>query len=1167
MRPLPLRTFCVATLAALMPGPAAAQTAEEIARIEAAAPEKASVEPKQPRKVLVFSLAKGFKHASIPHGEKAFEILGKKTGAFGVTVTQDPTAFEYENLKGYDAVIFCNTTGNVLPTAGQREALQRFVENGKGLAGVHAATDTCYEWHTYGRMMGGYFDGHPWNAGDTVTLRIEDTSHPVMAAFTEPHFTIRDEIYQFREPYTRTRLNVLSSLDTGKTDMTKPGIRRHDGDFPVSWVQRVGKGRVFYCSLGHNPDTYWNPTVLKHYLDGIQYVLGDLEADDTPDAPVTAEYLLQTFPRVLSDVTETTWGETRGDEGYFDDLVAHAFGFPEARREFCRQMAGYLRESADNTTLTLAPRQFVAARLGRMATEANVPELAPLLRSENPDVVDLARTVLEKIPGAAAGHALRSALPHAAGEARIGIINSLGIRGDSQSVAQLGGLLSNKEPRVAEAAAAALGRIATPEAARLLGRAAETAAGPVLPAVVDARLRCADRLLETGDVEKAVPIYREIYEASLPSTLRVPAFVGLVRATGEKGLHLALREALSEDEALRSAAVAYLHTSDVAATTQQVIDVMRVAPAPRLVALLDVLSVRGERAALAAVREKVSDGREEVRLAALKALGTLGDGTVVPLLARKAATGSPEERETARTSLAVLGTADADRAILAALEKKPGGKKSGAVREELVKAAGVRRSAEALPVLLKTAGERDAGVSAESFRALAEIAGPEQADELVSLLLNTKGSRPRKEAEKAVLSSVRRIEDEEKRPEPLLKALSSAEDVEASASIVRLLGELGGEKVLDRLRELHQEGGEEKLQDAVVRALCAFPTHHALPDVREVARSSENQVHQALAVRAYARLVAQPSERASSQTLAWCREALSLARSDEDKRIVLGELAASWNPGVMQIVLPYLEEEALREDAVAAVVKLAGNEKHFAPQETKAALEQVKKVTSSDEQRKGAEEILKGLEKSEGYIAGWRLAGPFTSETRVTELAGLLDEPFAPEDASETTVTWINVLTGGSRDNPEMVDLGKALGGDSRVAYLRVRVWSPDETTSVLELGSDDGLKAWLNGSVIYMAEQARPYAPATDKVDVTLKQGWNHLMLKVAQQGGRWGASARFVRDGKPTEDLRLDASEVEETALYIAPAEKPDTGTKMASRSETIAVAGQSTEEIPAQ
>ncbi|MBN2492441.1 MAG: ThuA domain-containing protein [Planctomycetes bacterium] len=354
--------------------PEEAALARAVERIAAAAPAAAPARPCAPRRLLVFTRTCGYRHAAIPVGTRALEILGKKTGAFETVVSNDLERFRPENLACFDAVCFLNTTGPVFASAeglearrsiqeaenkyrelealldlagkdvagkeleglrrhlgaerpagrltagellqlreaadaeqvrieaargaiaearrhGEEGQLERnllaFVRGGGGFVGIHAATDTLHESPDYLAMVGGVFAGHPWNANTTVAVKLDDPAHPINAAFGEEGFRIRDEIYQLKGPYTRERLRVLLSLDVGEDGKEKiSGIAgsREDRDHAISWVQRYGRGRVFYCSLGHNDGVFWNPAVLGHYLAGIQFALGDLEADARPSA-------------------------------------------------------------------------------------------------------------------------------------------------------------------------------------------------------------------------------------------------------------------------------------------------------------------------------------------------------------------------------------------------------------------------------------------------------------------------------------------------------------------------------------------------------------------------------------------------------------------------------------------------------------------------------------------------------------------------------------------------------------------------------------------------------------------------------------------------------------------------------------------------------------------
>ena len=266
-------------------------------KIEAALPDRDSAQSDQPRKVLLFSKTNGFRHGSIPVGVAALKMLGERTGAYVAEHTEDESMFEPETLKQFDAVVFVNTTGPVflpksLPSdAAEREAvierenrlkgsLVDFVKSGKGLAGVHSATDTYQQWKEFNDMMGGAFVGHPWHA--EVPVRLLDSQHPLNQVFGGEGFTIVDEIYQFRDDTAlRSERRMLLSLDPNWEGLSKGS--RKDGFYPISWIDTYGDGRTFYCSLGHRDEIYYNPSVLRHYLAGFRYALGDLAADATPD--------------------------------------------------------------------------------------------------------------------------------------------------------------------------------------------------------------------------------------------------------------------------------------------------------------------------------------------------------------------------------------------------------------------------------------------------------------------------------------------------------------------------------------------------------------------------------------------------------------------------------------------------------------------------------------------------------------------------------------------------------------------------------------------------------------------------------------------------------------------------------------------------------------------
>jgi type 1 glutamine amidotransferase len=282
------------------------------------------------KRLLVITESRGFVHDCVNRRgkdlclvEKTLIEIGKKSGAFEAVCSQESRkVITAENLKKFDAVFFY-TTGKLPLSDTQKADLIAFVRSGKGFSGSHSATDTFYEWPEYGKLIGGYFDQHPWH--EKVRVIVEDTRHPATRHLGSS-FTIADEIYQFRKPYDRKKLHVLLKLDLESThrtmrfngkDLTAKDVfslrvkggkvqaklngkeatvkevdihlgpnqgKRKDRDHALAWTQQYGKGRVFYTALGHRDEVWKDERFQKHVLGGLRYVLRLEDADATPSA-------------------------------------------------------------------------------------------------------------------------------------------------------------------------------------------------------------------------------------------------------------------------------------------------------------------------------------------------------------------------------------------------------------------------------------------------------------------------------------------------------------------------------------------------------------------------------------------------------------------------------------------------------------------------------------------------------------------------------------------------------------------------------------------------------------------------------------------------------------------------------------------------------------------
>jgi len=267
-------------------------TTEELANIEKAVAGLSAVKPAKLRKVLVFNRTDGYYHTSIKCAAKSLELIGKKTGAFETVESEDMAVFDAGNLKQFDAVCFNSTTKLSFQDDDQRKALMDFVKGGKGIVGIHGATDCYQDWPEAAEMIGGTFDSHPWTKKGTWAFKVDEPTNPITNSLDAKGFKLSDEIYRHKPLKLSDRCRVLVSLDmndeaTRSAKSKKGGVLPTDNDVPVSWVRPFGQGRVFYTGFGHNHDIFWNEAILGHILAGIQYAVGDLEIDDSIPQPNT----------------------------------------------------------------------------------------------------------------------------------------------------------------------------------------------------------------------------------------------------------------------------------------------------------------------------------------------------------------------------------------------------------------------------------------------------------------------------------------------------------------------------------------------------------------------------------------------------------------------------------------------------------------------------------------------------------------------------------------------------------------------------------------------------------------------------------------------------------------------------------------------------------------
>ena len=445
-------------------------------------------------------------------------------------------------------------------------------------------------------------------------------------------------------------------------------------------------------------------------------------------------------------------------------------------------------------------------------------------------------------------------------------------------------------------------------------------------------------------------------------TLVIYAVIGcaMVSAAGSEEpenetIGIVINALKGEDESMQSMAISLIRDMPGPEVTKVLARELPSLSARGQMQLLSALADRGDRAALPAVIAAAKAKDQSVRVAALKAIGDLGNASSVGLLAGTAAATRGAEQKAARESLYRLRGPKIDETVLAAIPSA-----EARVKVELIRSTGERNIAAGVESLLKTARDKDAKVRRETLRVLKTIAEPKYLPALVKLLVDVQSGVDRREAEKTVTAVAHKVSDKSRRAEAVLAALPSVKEQTSRCSLLRVLGKIGDDSALGVLRA----GLKDKsvaVQEACIRALAGWPTAEPVADLLKVVQTSDNKLHRVLALRGYVRLIGLDSSRPAEETIDMYRQAMELASNVSEKKMVLSGLANIKSLSALKIAALYLDDKALQQEAEVALVKIAEAISDSFPAESKAALQKVIQISKNEFLRKKAQELIKQI--------------------------------------------------------------------------------------------------------------------------------------------------------------------------------------------------------------
>ena len=431
----------------------------------------------------------------------------------------------------------------------------------------------------------------------------------------------------------------------------------------------------------------------------------------------------------FAKLPQIEYGQDGAPLAPFDKAVAAAHGNETLRKDLEKRFIGVLQGKA-----TAAGKDYACRALKVIGTADSVPALAALLPEAA--LSGLARYALESMPSPAVDPALRDALPKLNGKLKVGVISSLGVRRDRQAVEPLSGLLKDADAAVAGAAALALGKIATPEAARALAGFRAGAPETLRAAGNQAYLEAASNLLRQGERDAAAKIYEELFRQNASGSLHLAGFQGLVAARPNEASTRLVDALSSGNGQMRNLAARLISELPGRETPRFFLEALPKLPADGQAALLNALRARGDASVRPAVLSLLQSQDANVRVAVVETLAAIGNASDVATLARLAATAQGQEKESARKSLANLPGQDVNPAIVAALAKA-----EAPVRVELLRSLSDRSAGAAAGAVLTYVADADDSVSRAAIEVLGAIANEQQVPALVRQLSATKSEQ------------------------------------------------------------------------------------------------------------------------------------------------------------------------------------------------------------------------------------------------------------------------------------------------------------------------------------------------------------------------------------------------------------------------------------------
>ncbi len=822
------------------------------------------------------------------------------------------------------------------------------------------------------------------------------------------------------------------------------------------------------------------------------------------NAVATAELETDKLVDSIDNLKTYTYGNTNGvDLGWLERQVGMASADAGARIQVEQALIDALSAATTDDA-----KQFYCRQLRTIGTDTCVPLLESMLTDM--EISHMARYALGRIGSPAAVEALRRALGKTSGKVKAGMINTLAQINCAKGLSDYLKAMDDSDTDVAVAGIRAVGKFPCDSSIAKLQKMRKSVSRDFAVEIDAALLRSAETLLADGNKAKVQELYEAFYASDYPEHLRTAGLRGLAKVKGEEAADLLVEAIQGDDGVLRRNAIALMALIKGKKTTDTFVKLSKTLPADGQELIVLSLGERGDVSAVSAVIGMTASEHENVRLAALEALGDIGTPEAITCLAKAAANAGDKEKQVARSSLMRMRGPGIEKAFIQEVNV---GEASS--RVEVIRTIGQRSSSEPSNALLNVAMmDEDALVRREAIMSLGRIGHANELDALVGLAVAPKDAGDRSTIERAIVIVSRKIADQEAQAGPLLKALKSAPD-DAQGMLLRLLAKPATADALNAVR-MAVRSTNSAINDAAIRALGEWPNGEPADELYQIASTNSNQVLRIMALRSFIRMAPLTSDPTEAYV-----KAMRLATRVDEIRLVLSGLHYAGTLTALEIAEKYMTNDAVKAEAYLAAVQVANVYCWQDATRARGVLDKVIAEAPNDAIKNQARDVINNMAKSAGMIIVWRGAGPYVLKG-IRDGKTVFSTVFEPEknpDAKD--IVWQVIRPEFERDSwlRSRINLEQTFGSiDYCCAYLRTIVHSPVAQEVKVEWAADDFMRVWMNGEPV----EGNLKAGANT---VMLKAGANTLMLKVGDHDILWNFQCRLLKpDGSAVEGLKFE-------------------------------------------